>query len=105
MVVARVPVACTLTVEDKDDRIEEWRRFFADHTDDLERRSETEAALHLVAGDASLLAAADLAGRELACCGFFTFALAIRNDGRWLEVTVPDEAAPVLTDFVSLRTG
>ena len=98
----RIPIACTLTVEDAEDRVGEWRAFFAAHTDVVEVRSPTEAAVRLRPGDEALLAAADLAGREKACCSFFAFSIALTEDARWLQMAVPEDAAPILSDFVTL---
>ena len=98
----RIPIACTLTVADATDRVEEWRRFFAEHVDRVGAPSTTEASALLRDGDAALLAAADLATREKACCGFFTFTISIEAGARSLVVTVPDDAAPILADLVAL---
>ena len=47
----------------------------------------------------TLLAAADLAQREKACCGFFRFAVELEVDSRRLRVEVPADAVGVLDDF------
>ena len=98
----RIPIACTLTVDDAQDRVEEWRTFFAAHTDGVDVRSPTEAAMRLRPGDDALVAAADLAGREKACCPFFTFSIGLTEDARWLQVAVPEGAAPALSGLVGL---
>ena len=98
----RIPIACTLTVEDAEDRVAEWRSFFAVHTDLVERRSPNEAAMRLRSGDEALLAAIDLATREKACCSFFAFSVSLAEDGRWLHVAVPADAAPILSGLVGL---
>jgi hypothetical protein len=98
----RVPIACTLTVEEQPDRIAEWRAFFATHVTALEELTPAGAWLRLAEGDAPVLAAADLAQREQACCAFFDFAIQLRADGRFLAVAVPDDAGPVLHDFLAL---
>lgn len=100
--VKRIPVACTLTAADASDRLEEWRSFFAAHGGGVEMRGATAAAVRLRDGDEALLAAADLASREKLCCGFFSFSIAIRPDGRWLEVSVDDEQSAVLRDLMAL---
>jgi hypothetical protein len=100
--VTRVPIACTLTIEDAQDRVGEWRTFFITHTDQVAVRDPTRAAVRLKPGDAALLAAADLAAREQACCSFFEFSIRINPHGRWLEVNVPEGAVLTLTDFISL---
>ena len=65
-------------------------------------RTPTVARLRLVDGDEVLAAAADLARREKACCGFFSFRLEPLPEELWLEVEVPPDAAAVLDDFSSL---
>jgi len=70
----RVPIACTLTAAQVDDRVGEWRELLARGTD--ERRLEgTVARFRLRPGDDILVTAVDLAQREKACCGFFSFSL------------------------------
>ena len=98
----RIPIACTLTPEAAEDRVGEWRRFLTAHTDVVDHRSPTEVAVRLRPGDDALLAAADMARREKACCSFFTFSIALAADARWLRVAVPEDAAPILSDFVAL---
>jgi hypothetical protein len=98
----RVPIACTLTAAEQPDRLAEWRTFFATHVAALESSSAREARFRLGSDDAAVLAAADLAQREQQCCAFFDFAIQLRADGRFLAVSVPEDAAPVLADFVGL---
>ena len=98
----KVPIACTLTVEDAGTRIDEWRAFFAEHTDAVDRRDAAAASVRLRPAAEALVAAADLAERESVCCSFFGFSLALRDQRWWLEIAVPDDAAPVLADFVAL---
>ena len=98
----RVPIACTLTVDEQPDRIAEWRTFFATHVAAVEDAASARARLRLAEGDDAVLAAADLAQREQACCAFFDFAIHLGADGRFLSVAVPDDAAPVLRDFLGL---
>lgn len=97
----RVPIACTLTAVQADDRVGEWRDFLARAVD--ERRLEgTVARLRLVSGDDVLFTAVDLAQREKACCGFFSFSIELDSDARWLRVEVPADAARILADLVAL---
>ena len=98
----RIPIACTLTADAAVDRVAEWRQFFADHVETVDRPSPTAAALRLRDGEKALFAAVDLAEREKTCCSFFTFAIGLR-EGRWLDVSVPEDAADILNDFVTLR--
>jgi hypothetical protein len=102
--VPQVPIACTLTEEGLDDRVDEWRRFLTTSITTVDA-GDTSARLLLHDGDDVLLRAVDLAEREKACCAFFEFGLALDGGERWLTVAVPDEAAPVLRDLLSLAAG
>jgi hypothetical protein len=97
----RVPIACTLTVEEQPDRVDEWRAFLTTHVESAEV-GRTEARLKLRAGDEAFTAAADLALREKQCCAFFEFNLRLDTNGRWMTIGVPADAAPVLADLLSL---
>ena len=97
----RVPIACTLTVEEQPDRVDEWRAFLTTHVESAEL-APTEARLKLRSGDAAFTTAADLALREKQCCAFFDFNLRLDTDGRWMTIGVPDDAAPILADLLSL---
>jgi len=99
--VTKVPVACSLTAVDAQDRITEWRTFF-DECADAASREQGQLRLRLRPDNDSLLAAVDLSEREKACCRFFSFAIDIDADARWLRITVPPEARQVLEDFVQL---
>ncbi|HZQ84412.1 MAG TPA: hypothetical protein VFA83_06230 [Acidimicrobiales bacterium] len=97
----RVPIACTLTAEQQPDRLGEWRAFLTTHVEAAEL-SPTQARLKLRAGDDAFITAADLALREKQCCAFFEFNLRLDTDGRWMTIGVPDDAAPVLADLLTL---
>mgnify|MGYP000672156683 CR=1 FL=1 len=97
----RVPIACTLTADQLPDRVEEWRSFLGTQITAVER--DTAAArLRLAEGDDVRAAAADLAQREKLCCAFFDFAITFDGQHRWLAVSVPDDAAPVLDELLTL---
>jgi len=96
----RIPIACALNSGDAGLRVEEWRRFFERYI-----RAVTAGAsvrLLLADGDDVLLRAVDLAEREHECCRFFDFRIQLAEEGRWLTVGVPPEAAGILTDLLSL---
>jgi len=97
----RVPIACTLTPVEADDRVAEWRALLADGVDERQLDG-TVARLRLTPGDDVLLAAVDLAQREKACCGFFSFSIEVDSIDRWLRVEVPADATTVLEDLVAL---
>jgi hypothetical protein len=99
--VTRIPIACTLTVADAGDRVEEWRSFLADNVEEA-RRDGDVLHLRLRDSDAALCAAADLSAREKQCCEFFAFAITIEADARWLDITVPSDASAILDDFAGL---
>ncbi|MCU1450789.1 MAG: putative MerR family transcriptional regulator [Acidimicrobiales bacterium] len=100
----QVPIACSLTEEGLVDRVDEWRQFLSTSVTTVDA-SDTSARLLLRGDDDVLLRAVDLAEREKACCAFFEFGLALDSDGRWLTVAVPDDAAPILRDLLSLANG
>ncbi len=98
--VTRVPIACSLTATEAGDRMDEWRSFVAAHVD-ARAADDAGIRLRLRPGDDALLAAADLAEREKACCPFFTFAVEIDADGRHLRISGPPEADEVVADFAA----
>ena len=97
----RVPIACSLTVEQQPDRLEEWRAFLGTHVEAAEL-GPTEARLKLRSGDEAFTTAADLALREKQCCAFFEFTLRLDTEGRWMTIGVPDDAGPILADLLSM---
>lgn len=98
-----MPIACTLSAGEADDRVGEWRDFLVRGVD--ERRLEgTVARLRLLPGDDVLVTAVDLAQREKACCGFFSFSIEVDSSDRWLRVEVPADATPILADLMVLGT-
>lgn len=99
---ARVPIACSLVVDDFDTRIEEWRTFLNNQVVEVTRTSR-EARLRLTGGDDALVDAADLARREKACCPFFEFHLALLPAAVWLVIEVPGEAISILDHLIDLR--
>lgn len=100
----RIPIACTLTVDQAVDRGGEWQAFLADRVTDVERTAGA-ARLRLTGGDESLLAAADLAEREKGCCAFFTFSIELDGGARWLRVEAPAEAEPILDQLFAAASS
>jgi hypothetical protein len=96
-----VPIACSLTADAADVRIEEWRHFLVASVDAAERTSAQLFRMHLTSTTV-LAAAVDLARREEACCDFYEFSIDIEADALWLSVRVPAEASGVLDDFARL---
>jgi hypothetical protein len=88
------PIACTLSTEERPDRVNAW-------TDVLARATEQESTATGIRlrfdPDSQLVSTiADLAVREAECCAFFTFTITVDSGGAWLAVDAPTEARPVL---------
>jgi hypothetical protein len=98
----QIPIACTLTSEAAQDRVEEWQQFFARAVIAVERTSEQQIRFRLGPSTRSLCDAVDLAQREKGCCTFFEFSIHVESTSCWLVVRVPPEASAVLADFTGL---
>jgi hypothetical protein len=101
---ARIPLACSLTADDANARVEEWRQFLKHCVVEIDR-SDRSACLRIKEGDDALVAAANLARREKACCPFFEFRLVLVIEAVWLEIDAPEEAAATLDGLVALQRG
>lgn len=101
----RVPIACTLTVDDAGARLDEWREALARSITSVQRTAPTEVVLTLRDDRAGLDELVGLAQRELACCAFFAFRLDLAVGGVSLVVTTPADAATVLDGFAELAGG
>jgi hypothetical protein len=97
-----IPIVCTLTPGLAAARLEEWRYFLAHSTGAVEKAGDLELRVKLDGSPSTLEAAAGLARREKACCGFFEFAIEVEADSFWLSVRVPPDAADTLEGFMSL---
>jgi hypothetical protein len=100
-----VPIACTLSSDEVGDRIEEWRRFFATSVDTADVAAEHSLRLQLKDDPAVLVAAVDLARREVTCCAFFDFSIAIESSRSWLVIEVPPAAREILDGLAALLPG
>jgi MerR family transcriptional regulator, copper efflux regulator len=92
-----VPVACTLSVTEVPQRVQDWRAV----RDAARAREETASGVRLVFDrgvDVAWLAG--LAAAEQGCCGFLRFDLAIGGDDVVLEVRGSDDARPVISTLV-----
>jgi hypothetical protein len=98
----RVPIACTLSVDDAATRLDEWRAMLTRVVASVERVAPTELELRLQTAPGDLDRLVDLVQREATCCTFFEFALHVAADAVTLRVTVPADAAPVLDGFAAL---
>jgi DNA-binding transcriptional MerR regulator len=90
-------IECTLGADDVPARLQEWQAVF----DRVEARAATPRGITLrFPRDAELLASvADLAAREVECCSFFTFALALDAHGASLTIDAPVEARDMVLAF------
>ena len=98
----KVPIACSLNAEAATDRMEEWRTALRTSVTRTTRSAVGRVDLRLADGPTAAGQMVDLARREKACCGFFTFTVEIDADGATMVVEVPDDAAAVLDDFADL---
>jgi hypothetical protein len=98
----KIPIACTLSVDDAGTRVEEWRATLARVVVESGRVAPTELVCTLRADQPELAALLDLVRREVACCAFFEFALHVAAGATTLRVTVPEDAAAVLDGFAQL---
>ena len=78
--------SCTLDRSELPRRLEDWRHLLADC--DITREG-TGATITLRA-DTDVVAVAELAAAETACCSFFTFELRVDATGNSLRVTAPE---------------
>ena len=99
----RIPIACTLGVDGAAERIEEWRIALRTSVSAATRTTPRRVELRVAEGPTAVGRLVDLARREKACCGFFSFAVEIDSGGATMVVEVPDDAVGVLDDFVALR--
>jgi hypothetical protein len=99
--VTSIPIACTLSATERVDRGDEWRQFLTTNVVEV-IRFDSAARLRLHHGNDVIVAAVNLARREMACCAFFEFALELEPDSVWLRVEAPPEAATVLDDLFTL---
>lgn len=101
MVAVHVPIACSLTSDLVQDRLGEWRDALGDDIEQVDVDGAV-ARLRLRAGDEVLVRIVDLAEREQECCPFFGFSIDLLQGRRWLRISVPADAAPILGDLVTL---
>jgi hypothetical protein len=99
------PIACSLDYADARSQLDEWHTVLGTAVTATERESPTVIRMRLRADAGSVGRIAALAEREVACCPFFRFAIEIDATGLALTVTVPPDAAEVLTAFAALATA
>lgn len=87
------PIVCTLDPERIDDRLDDWRALLSQ----VVGRDKADHGMRLTFTPGTSAAdVARLAEAEQDCCRFFAFVLTIDDRGLALEVTAPDDAAPLI---------
>jgi MerR family copper efflux transcriptional regulator len=94
-VVGQAPIACSLTEDERPERLEAWVGLAGQAT----RRQTVSGGVRLDFEPSAQTAArlADLAAREATCCRFFSFRLGVEADRLWFEVRAPEDAQEVVT--------
>jgi hypothetical protein len=91
------PDACTLPTAERPFRAADFDAVFAATVRDLDRVGPTRLRLDLEPSPQAAARMAELAAAETGCCSFFTFALTATSGALTLDITVPQQYAPVLT--------
>ena len=91
------PDACTLPTAERPLRAADFDAVFAATVRDLDRVGPTRLRLDLEPSPQAAARMAELAAAETGCCSFFTFALTATGGALTLDITVPQQYAPVLT--------
>jgi MerR family transcriptional regulator, copper efflux regulator len=104
LTVAHVPFSCSLTADDANTRVDEWRQFLRQRVVEIDRGDRC-VRLRIEDGEDALVTAASLARSEKACCPFFEFRLVLLAEAIWLEIDAPEEAAAILDGLVDLQRG
>jgi MerR family copper efflux transcriptional regulator len=90
---ARVPIACTLNVNERPQRLENWQRVLAS----VGNREPLEGGVRLTfERGVDLTELTRLVASEHSCCRFFDFAVTVDGRGVGLEVRAPDDAQAVV---------
>ncbi|MCE6998472.1 hypothetical protein LZG04_27265 [Saccharothrix sp. S26] len=98
--VAGVPIACTLTGEEKAARVGEWRELL-----DGARPEGIANGLRWRLSSTRAGRAAELASAEQRCCAFFDFTLHLTAGGLIFEAHAPEEAAGLFSDVFGAPPG
>ena len=91
------PDACTLPTAERPLRATDFDAVFAATVRDLDRVGPTRLRLDLEPSPQTAARMAELAAAETGCCSFFTFALTATGGALTLDITVPQQYAPVLS--------
>ncbi|TQM84487.1 hypothetical protein FHX81_6933 [Saccharothrix saharensis] len=98
--VSGVPIACTLTGDEKAKRVDEWRALL-----DGARPEGITNGLRWRLSTARAGAAAELAAAEQRCCAFFDFTLRLTEGELVLEAYAPEDAAELFLDVFGTPAG
>jgi hypothetical protein len=90
------PDACTLPTAERPLRAADFDAVFAATVRGLDRVGPTQLRLDLEPSPQAAARTAELAAAETGCCSFFTFALTATGGALTLDITVPQQYAPVL---------
>jgi hypothetical protein len=92
--VSKIPIACTLSADDRESRRGEWVAMIG--------RATSRHEHQLTFPRAVAVELADLIAREVDCCAFFTFTMTVNHNDVVLDVTAPPEAEELVTALVQL---
>ena len=96
-----IPIACSLDASDARAQLDEWQELFARVMTHVDRVSINRFEVSFRPDLAELSELVQLAQREKACCPFFDFSLIINSTTTTFVVEVPDDASPVLDQFIA----
>jgi hypothetical protein len=88
--------ACTLPTSERPLRAAGFDALFAATVRGLDRVGPTRLRLDLEPSPQAAARTAELAAAETGCCSFFTFVLTVTGSALILDITVPQQYAPVL---------
>ncbi len=98
----RPVVACTLTADRIDDRVDEWRTVL----DGVRARTSVPGGIRLTfESDAALPEVVRLAVAEQSCCSFLEFTFTIDHRGPAMEVVAPPDGRAVVEMLFGPATG
>lgn len=96
-----VPDSCTLPTEEQPLRTAEFHDLLANSVHDSKLIAPDHLQMSLTQEPGVAAKVADLAAREVQCCGFFNFSLTIAAGKLTLDLTVPQTHADVLAALVA----
>lgn len=100
---AWIPESCTLPTADRPLRVAAFDQLLTDAVLDTTRVTSQQLRLTLRPEPDIAARTAELAARETACCGFFTFTLTVTGDRLLLDIGVPPTQTAVLDALATRR--